>query len=250
MIKNKIRDFVLSMGVEDVGFAAVKDYDSPNSPPVESLFPGVKSFIIMVFPELNNCESDNKQLAFSGRVALEEFSKLTTYRLGSFLRKEFGAKVMSISAVGPFDITRGPIADVSLRHVAVAAGLGSFGRHNLVIHPKLGTRVIFSAVMTDLQLDSDSSIQENLCSNCDICVNNCPVQALAEPGKTDVLKCFKHSQPYGIIGNIQFWQQFIASTSEKQKELLNSPEYRSLYQAMHFETQYYCFNCFTSCPSH
>jgi len=248
MIKKKIRDFVLNMGVEDVGFAAVEEYHSPNSPSVESLFPGAKSFIIMVFPELDNCESDNKQFAFSGRVALTEFSKLCTYRLGNFLRKEFSAKVMAVSPVGPFDTNRGPIADVSLRHVAVAAGLGSLGRHNLVIHSQLGTRVIFSAVMTDLKLDADSSVQESLCINCNLCVDNCPVQALSEPGKTDVLKCFKHSQPYGMIGNIQFLHKLIDSTPEKRKELLNSPEYSSLYQAMHFETQYYCFNCFTSCP--
>lgn len=246
--KDRIREFVLGMGVEDVGFASVKDYNSPNSPLVESFFPEIKSFIIMVFPELNNCESNNKQLAFSGRDALGEFAKSCNYRLGNFLRKEFGAKVMSISPVGPFDTSRGPIADVSLRHVAVAAGLGNFGRHNLIIHPKLGTRIIFAAVMTDLELDSDPSTQESLCIDCDLCVNNCPVQALSEPGKTDVLKCFKHSQPYGMIGNIQFWQKFIASTPEKQKELLSSPEYGFLYQAMHFETQYYCFNCFTSCP--
>jgi epoxyqueuosine reductase len=30
-----------------------------------------------------------------------------------------------------------------------------FGRHNLVIHPRFGTRITFTAVLTELPLPSD-----------------------------------------------------------------------------------------------
>jgi len=77
------------------------------------------------------------------------------------------------------------VADVSLRHAAVAAGLGVFGRHNRVIHPRLGPRVLFMAVLTDLELPSDPPITEELCTNCNICVESCPASALDVEGQTE-----------------------------------------------------------------
>jgi len=38
-MKDKIRKFVLAQGVDDVGFTAVSDYKSPQSPKIETLFP-------------------------------------------------------------------------------------------------------------------------------------------------------------------------------------------------------------------
>jgi len=63
---------------------------------------------------------------------------------GPFLGKEFKAKAMTVPPSYPLQMsyeTKGTLGDVSLRHAAIAAGLGNFGRHNLVIHPKIGTRV-------------------------------------------------------------------------------------------------------------
>jgi epoxyqueuosine reductase len=62
--------------------------------------------------------------------------------------------------------TRLPFADVSLRHLAVAAGLGTFGRHNLVIQPEFGTKVIFTAIITHLNIQPDTPIKKNLCTDC------------------------------------------------------------------------------------
>jgi NAD-dependent dihydropyrimidine dehydrogenase PreA subunit len=87
--------------------------------------------------------------------------------------------------------TKGTLGDVSLRHAAIAAGLGNFGRHNLVIHPQIGSRVVFTAVMTNLDLPSDPPVSERICTDCNICVENCPAHALDEEGKTDDMKCLK-----------------------------------------------------------
>jgi epoxyqueuosine reductase len=89
------------------------------------------------------------------------------------LEDRHGAKAASIPFSYPMDMRAG-VGDVSLRHAAVAAGLGVFGRHNFVIHPKLDTRVIFAAVLTDLPLDSDPPVGEELCTECGLCVEQCP----------------------------------------------------------------------------
>jgi epoxyqueuosine reductase QueG len=250
-VKNKIREFALTLGVDDVGFAAVQDYNSPKSPALESIFPGAKSLVVMAYHELDNCESENKQIAFSGRLDVMEFSRSCNYKMTRFLQREMKAKAMSVPASYPMQMsfeTKGAVGEVSLRHAAVAAGLGNLGRHNLVIHPEMGSRVIFTAVITNLELPSDPPVTEKLCTECGACVENCPANALEEEGRTHLMRCLKNSQPYGIGGSIQFWTKFADSTPEEQKEMVKDEHFWRLYQAGFIGFQYFCFNCMRLCP--
>ena len=137
----------------------------------------------------------------------------------------------------------GLVGDISMRHAAVAAGLGVFGRHNLVINPRFGTRIIFTSILTGLSLNSDLPVQEELCDQCGLCVDACPAQALNEEGKTDMLKCLKVSQPYGIGGTIRYLWQFIGASPEEQKALLKDPKLMHIYQAQFIGFQYFCNKC-------
>jgi epoxyqueuosine reductase QueG len=143
----------------------------------------------------------------------------------------------------------GVVADLSLRHAAVAAGLGVFGRHNLVIHPRYGTRIILTACLTDLPLDSDPPVRDELCNQCNLCVESCPAKALDEEGKTDPMKCLRVSQPNGIGGAIAYAKKFIGATPETQKEQLVNPRFLELYQASFIGFEYHCFKCETVCPA-
>ncbi|MRS02664.1 epoxyqueuosine reductase, partial [bacterium] len=140
------------------------------------------------------------------------------------------------------------VGEISLRHAAIAAGLGVFGRHNLIVHPRYGTRVIFAAVLTKLELASDPPVAENPCSGCGLCVQACPVGALKDQGKTDMMKCLGNSQPYGMRTSIAFWSRFGEAPPEEQKSMLQSPEYLSIYQAGFIGYQYHCFRCLAACP--
>lgn len=251
MRKEKIRDFALDMGVDDVGFASVADYHSPLSPDVASIFPGARSMIVLAYKELSTCESDNPQIAMNGRMDLMEFSRSCNYKLARFLEREEGTRAMTVPVSYPMEMseqTKGSVGDISLRHAAMAAGLGALGRHNLVIHPRFGTRVIFTAVLSQLDLPSDPPVEEDLCLECDACVENCPGGALDEEGKTDVMKCLKNSQPYGLGGNIRFWSKFAEASPEERKGMVRDTAYWRLYQAGFIGFQYCCFNCLKICP--
>src|SRR5512139_2545075 len=165
-MKDKIKDFVVGLGVDDVGIAAAKDYKSPRSPDLQGIFPGAKSLVVLAYQELSNCESENMQIATGGRLDTLEFARSSNYRVARFLEKEFKAKAMTVPPSYPLHMsyeTRGTVGDFSLRHAAIAGGLGNFGRHNLVIHPTLGSRVVFTAVITNLELSSDPPVAERLC---------------------------------------------------------------------------------------
>ncbi len=250
-MKDTIKQFVLDMGVDDVGVTTTPCYHSPLSPDLKELFPEAKSIIVLAYRELSSCDSPSVYLAMNGRMDMMEFSRSCNYKLARYLEKEWYARAMTVSFSYPLDMnskTMGAVGELSLRHAAVAAGLGVMGRHNLVIHPRLGTRVLFTAVMTDLDLPADPMLEEDLCTGCDICVDNCPAGALDQEGKTDVLKCLQHSQPYGIGGSMKFWNRFIKSNGEEQKKMFRGEEFLRLYQAASIGFQYYCFHCIKSCP--
>ena len=250
-MKARIKEFVLGCGVDDVGIAAVGDYRSQKSPDLQTIFPGVRSIVVLAYQELSNCESENMQIAMAGRLDALEFARSSNYKVARFLEKEFKAKAMTVPPSYPLQMsyeTKGTLGDVSLRHAAIAAGLGNLGRHNLVIHPKMGSRVVFTAVMTNLELSSDSPPTEKLCNDCNACVENCPAHALDEEGKTDQMKCLKNSQPYGIGSEIRFWTKFAESPAEEQKKMVRDVNFWRLYQAGFIGFQYFCFNCVKSCP--
>lgn len=251
-IKKKIKNYAEEMGVDDTGFASVQNYKSPNSVPIKELFPEAKTIIVLAFQQIDNCESENDQFASVGIRLVTDFSHSCTYKLARFIKKEFKAHVMAVPGAGPVNIDKKtglPSGYVSLRHAALAAGLGNFGRNNLIIHPEMGSKVVFTAIVTDLDIEPDTPIKEDICINCDICVNQCPVNAPDEENKTNVGKCVLNSQPYGVQGNMQFLTKFVESSPEEQKKMLQDEKFKKLYQALALGSQYVCFNCTKSCPA-
>jgi len=64
---------------------------------------------------------------------------------------------------------------------AIKAGLGEYGRNQMVLTPEYGPRVRFSKIFTDMPLDVDVVRELGLaryCHNCTICADACPPKAL------------------------------------------------------------------------
>ena len=66
---------------------------------------------------------------------------------------------------------------VSQKHAAQAAGLGTIGRHSLLITPEFGSMIWLGAVLCEQDLEADERKKE-ICNNCGLCVETCPVNAL------------------------------------------------------------------------
>lgn len=249
-MEKEIREFILSLGVDDVGFASAADYNSPKSYEVTKFLPDAKSIIVLAFKDLSSCESPSLSIALNGYIDLRTFARESSYRVSRFLESKYRAEVANIPLSHPFEHhqDRRAIADFSQRHAAVAAGLGSFGRHNLVIHPQFGTRVNFISIVTNLDLQPAPRSTEDFCIQCNLCVENCPGRALNEEGKTDVMKCMKHSLPYGLGADIAFWLQLLKGSPEEQRGMLLSEQYGRLQQSSYLGNQYQCFNCMKLCP--
>lgn len=91
-----------------------------------------------------------------------------------------------------------PWGILSLKHAAVLAGLGAFGRNDQVCHPGFGALLRFGAVVTAAALPGDEMMDKEPCPpRCDACREACPVGAFAESG-FQKMACLGNTIRHGI----------------------------------------------------
>jgi hypothetical protein len=89
-----------------------------------------------------------------------------------------GFAVLPIAASQIID-WEGQRAHLSHKHVGRAAGLGWFGRNNLLVNPKLGSRFRLVTLLTDMPLAAGKQLEEG-CGACRACLAPCPAGAIKE----------------------------------------------------------------------
>lgn len=85
------------------------------------------------------------------------------------------------------------------RPLAVAAGLGQWGRNGLVVNKEYGSGLLYAALFTDPAFEIAESITPEMpvthCADCGHCTGACPGKAFAD-GRFNYLKCV----PYSLRG--------------------------------------------------
>lgn len=90
-------------------------------------------------------------------------------------------------------------AHLSHRHAGLEAGLGFWGKNNLLVHPEFGAGIRLSSILTDFPLKTDSPI-ENECDDCAACMIACPAEAIGENG-FDFDKCYAQVRAFARENN-------------------------------------------------
>ena len=87
---------------------------------------------------------------------------------------------------------------LSLKHAAVAAGLGGFGRGDVVLHPDHGSMLRLGAVVTSARIEGDPVLGEDPCPpGCRACREACPSGAFSD-GPFRKMACLAHTIRHGI----------------------------------------------------
>ena len=82
-------------------------------------------------------------------------------------------------------------AHVSHKHVGRAAGLGWFGRNNLLVNPELGAHFRLVTILTDMPLEPGAPLDRD-CGACRACAAACPAGAIKETREAfDHQACFE-----------------------------------------------------------
>ena len=193
------RDFIQGMksklDMELIGVASVEASGSRElKERAAALLPKARSVVVMgkeIYREVVSLLKPSKQAgeAESGEL-LAAHSDYLNGRLNravhelSILFRQKGYRSLPLPAVGPSD-QRFLTALLSYKHAAELAGLGRIGRHSLLITPTFGPRVRLACLLTEASLEPSPLVHKEYCTNCDACIQECPVQALQVPNQGD-----------------------------------------------------------------
>lgn len=193
-IKEQITQLAKQQGMDLCGFANIERFkDSPPELHPARVLPGCKTVIVIGvrlldgviqanFRDFEDGMTDLKGIYGTyGYTMLPNFQLTAAcYNIAQLVERETGEIAVPCST-GPMTNGR----QVSLRHCAVAAGLGEFGWMSIVLTPQFGARNRFGAILTTAEIEPDPLYSgERLCdpAKCGICVKTCPSGALSEYG--------------------------------------------------------------------
>ncbi len=163
-------------------------------PPVElvgspdKVMPGVRSIIVIGLPyelfpqpaEDPHAVCQVSAMAWGYDYHNEVKEKLTG--LAVWLHSLYGSETMIFCDTGPLND----------RYLAFLAGLGTYGRNQLLINERWGSAVVFGYLLTDAVIASterkDASPHSD-CGSCRLCQEACPSGALKGAYAFDVTRC-------------------------------------------------------------
>jgi epoxyqueuosine reductase QueG len=251
LTSEQIKLFVYQQGAEFVGVVAADTFPSstPLRPP-QRLLAGAKSVIVYGIPIILGSISGTSEIATAHTKTVYDELDRIGYKISRFLEQS-GYRAVTVPSFWPLEMTKetkGLVGDLSLKHAAVAAGLGVWGRSRLVINPMWGPRVRFGAVVSETPLCSDLPLECEFCTDCDVCIEACPVGALSLDMTVETRKCLQHFLQYGLPGLSRFLLDIIGKPSDKQLTSLRDPLFWNLYQYSAVGLSYNCSRCLEVCP--
>ena len=136
------------------------------------------------------------------------FGKLNEHIIGLLEDKGYRGAVSAEASVFSTDTLT---SDWSHRHIACAAGLGTFGVNNMLI-TKAGCCGRYNSIITNLDVEPDAPLKEELCiykrnGGCGLCVKNCPAGALSLRGSAEFDRqacyavCSENAAVYNYLGS-------------------------------------------------
>ena len=181
-------------------FAELRQVAEPTHMLPEDLIPGARSVISFFVPFDGQVVQANAvsrtRVAREWAVAYVETNVLIgkiTQRLIDQLEKR-GIRAAAEPATGNFD-PESLISRWSHKSVAVVAGLGSFGLHQMVI-TDAGCAGRFGSLVCDGELPSKRYQEKERClyfydASCKKCVEQCPIRALDVESGIDKKQCWR-----------------------------------------------------------
>ena len=201
-LKESLKEMSMRLGADLFG---VTSADALNDAPLGhrpmDVLPNAKSVIVlgmkMLDAQTDILPTDGDYFGVSPRQDMfkghntfisQELDRVG-YAMARFLEKKSFKAFHQMASTGGTD-QRYLMGLLSLKHMAVQAGLGVFGHNSLLITPQYGPRVRLTGIVTNTEMQPDTPLDKNFCKSCEKpCISLCPVGALEKTS---------HEAPYEI----------------------------------------------------
>lgn len=241
-LTKKIKEYAFNLDMDAVGIADVENkifLEAPEENQPKNIMKDAKSIIILgksLPKSILNLNFHQKILIHRVYHSTYKFLDIAAVRLTDYL-ENLGFYSISIPSYVPLTIKNlEPWGVISLKHAGLAAGLGRIAKNGLLIHPKFGTLLRLSAVLTTAKLKPDKMLEEDICLDCDLCIENCPSNAFGKKtGKFKKMNCLNTVVKHGINELHPYDQNYI-----KNIELITN--------TLLIEYSIGCTTCLEVCP--
>ena len=204
------------LGADLVGVASAATLNAfppdprwPQTP--ERISPYCKSVIVVVqrIPAgAFRCKT-NVAVQYIDMLVLRKMDKVA-YRLAEELERAGHPSFVVPAQETDWSLKRASYGRLSTRHVGVESGLGTLGLEVNILTPEYGPRVYLTGILTELALDPDAPMTEQVCigESCSRCLYSCPGDAVLHFG-IDKRACAEHAQEFGFSTILKFAERAI-----------------------------------------
>ena len=219
---SEIREYALSLGAELYGVASAAGYAEhfPEKPQPTKFVENARSVIVIglpfepgtiatvLRPELSGLRARATEQVTSSRTQpigaeryflgnenaiLDRELGLMGYRISKRLRQMGWRAFYLPTAKQDARFRTAPFYHMPAMYLA---GLGTLGWNCSILTPEFGPRVFVTSIITDCPLPAGKPMEEEMCTQCGLCVENCPSQAIDGKGWKNPFACAS----YGCCG--------------------------------------------------
>ena len=258
----EIKQLAKALGASLVGIA---DADTLNAFPPDPLcpqtpdqiLPDCRSVIVVVqrIPA-GAFRSKNKAMVQYIDMLVMRKMDYVAYQLTETLERAGYPSLVLAAQETDWSMKRGSYGRLSTRHLGVEAGLGTLGLEVNILTPEYGPRLYLTGILTELKLEPDQRITEQICigESCSRCLHSCPGDAV---GHFDIDKreCSKHAQEFGFAHAMRLFNQMVdargeGNLQERVKQLIKSREFMGFWQGLLRVVGSFgdCPRCLEVCP--
>lgn len=215
-IKNTFKDRLTTIGFSSID----RFYNAPKNHHPANILKNAKTVIVIAknIPKgiINTINYTQHFIHRSQHSIYQQLDNLSLEIIKIIENESYNA--IPIPAFVPLTINKYmPRGILSLKHAAVNAGIGLFGKNDLVYNEKYGSLLRFAAIITDMKLEPDQLIdKKTYCpEECEICIKSCSVKAIKK-GYFNYKKCNNSAIYHGvnplILFNLNKIEKFINTT--------------------------------------
>jgi epoxyqueuosine reductase len=180
----EIKSITLELGADKCGIASIDRFnDAPKGFRPSDIYSKCKSLVVFIKKMPSDVIMAENHVPYS-HTAYLLYSALDQIGLNFSLKLEkYNIHGVPLPTDVPYlfwdaENQRGQ-GIISMRHAAFNAGLGILGRNTLLINQEFGNMIYIGAILLDTEFEPDPIITDFSCpSNCRLCLDACPVQAL------------------------------------------------------------------------
>ena len=224
----KIKKLAKDFGADLVGIASAKTLNAfppdprwPQTP--DNISPHVKSVIVIAchIPVAGFRAKHNIAVQYLDMLVLRRLDRIA-FKIADHLERLGHPSFVTAAQETDWNLKTASYGQLSTRHLGIEAGLGTFGLEVNILTPEFGPRIYLTGVLTELELDADEIMTEQVCigESCSRCLHSCPTDAVLHFG-IDKRNCALEAQEFGYMTATDFFIKYVDADAKTKKKGIN-----------------------------